>query len=115
MLTLQKLRIVSVFLVIISACAPSVDSATRTLRLNTTENASVKNTPTAAASKLNIEAETLRGVQVKVWHPWFGAEASLFESQIAEFNSENQWGIIISGESKNNYSELFLETDEALK
>jgi multiple sugar transport system substrate-binding protein len=113
MLTLQKLRIVFVLL-IVSACTPSVDSVTPTPRLNATENASAKNTPTPAASKLNVEAEALRGVQVKVWHPWFGAEASLFESQVTQFNKENQWGIIVSGESKNNYSELFLETDEAL-
>ena len=57
----------------------------------------------------------MRGKQVQVWHPWFGAEASLFESQVAAFNTENEWGILISTESKGNYSELFFQTNEALR
>jgi sn-glycerol 3-phosphate transport system substrate-binding protein len=63
---------------------------------------------------LNVEAEALRGAQVTVWHPWFGAEASLFESQVAEFNTTNEWGIIVSAEGKVNYSELVSQTDAAL-
>jgi sn-glycerol 3-phosphate transport system substrate-binding protein len=57
----------------------------------------------------------LRGAQVRVWHPWFGAEASLFESQIAEFNRLNEWGIVVSAEGKGNFSELYQQTTEALK
>jgi len=75
----------------------------------------VKNTPTPAVSSLNVEKEALRGVRVKVWHPWFGAPASLFESQVAQFNKENEWGIVVSAEGKENYSELFLQTTNALK
>jgi ABC-type glycerol-3-phosphate transport system substrate-binding protein len=67
------------------------------------------------ASQLNVQVEALRGKQVQVWHPWFGAEASLFDSQVAQFNTENEWGILVSAESKGNYSELFSLTDEALK
>jgi ABC-type glycerol-3-phosphate transport system substrate-binding protein len=58
--------------------------------------------------------EALRGVQVKVWHP-FGAQANLFELQIAQFNKENEWGIVVSAESKENYSELYAQTTNALK
>jgi ABC-type glycerol-3-phosphate transport system substrate-binding protein len=64
---------------------------------------------------LDVERESLRGVQVTAWHPWFGAEASLFQSQVAQFNSENEWGIIVSGESQGNYSELFVQTDSAIE
>ena len=104
-------------LFIISACTPSIspDSGTRTPRPNTTENAPGANTPAPAASILNVEVEALRGVQVKIWHPWFGAQASLFESQVAKFNTENEWGIIVDAESRGNYSELFLQTDAAFK
>ena len=52
---------------------------------------------------------------MKLWHPWFGAEASLFELQVAKFNTENEWGIVVSAESKRNYSELFSQTEAALK
>jgi len=112
--------LLAVSIIILSACRstlPSIDPSTRTPRPNATPsaNASEANTPLPAASQLNVEKEALRGVQIKVWHPWFGAQASLFESQAALFNTENEWGIIISAEGKGNYSELFLQTDAALK
>lgn len=115
MFTLRKLWIVSFLLsVILSACASPPDTITQTPRPNVTEGVSATTTPTPATSQLNVEVEALRGKEVQVWHPWFGAEASLFESQMAEFNTENEWGIIVSAESKGNYSELFLLTEEAL-
>jgi ABC-type glycerol-3-phosphate transport system substrate-binding protein len=106
-------------LFILSACTPSASptTSTRTPRPNSTPgtNASEANTPVPAASNIKVEKEALRGVQVNVWHPWFGAEASLFESQVSQFNTENEWGIVVSSESKGNYSELFLQTDESLE
>lgn len=98
----------------LSACTSSKTESTRTPRPSVTENASAKNTATPAVSKLNVDVESLRGTQVTVWHPWFGAEASLFESQVAQFNTENEWGIVVSAESKSNYSELFFQTDASL-
>lgn len=119
MRTLPRLWNLFLFLaLLLSACTsriPSANSSTRTPRPNATKNASVAVTATPAASNLNVEKEALRGAQVNVWHPWFGAQASLFESQIAQFNTENEWGIVVSGESKGNYSELFLQTDAALQ
>ena len=105
-------------LLLLSACIPptgKIDPNTNTPLPDATEDASDANTPISAASSLNVEKEALNGVQVKVWHPWFGAEASLFESQVAKFNSENEWGILVSAESKGNYNELFLQTDAALQ
>lgn len=104
-------------LFIFSACTPSIPSevSTRTPRPNATDNAPAANTPIPAVSSLNVEKGALRGVQVKVWHPWFGAEASLIESQIEKFNTENEWGIVVSAESKGNYSELFSQTQTALE
>lgn len=79
-----------------------------------TEEPSAAATPTQAVSRLNVEKEALRGAQVTVWHPWFGAEASLFESQVAQFNTVNEWGIVVRAEGKVNYGELFAQTDAAL-
>jgi ABC-type glycerol-3-phosphate transport system substrate-binding protein len=62
-----------------------------------------------------VDRESLRGKQVTVWHPWFGAEASLFESQVAQFNAENEWGIVVSGEGYGNYGELFRQTEAAIE
>ena len=110
-------KLISIFVlsfITLSACTPSTSTeSTFTPRPPVTEVASTKDTPTPAASSLNVDEEALRGAQVTVWHPWFGAEASLFESQVAQFNTENEWGIVVSAESKNNYSELFLQTDAA--
>jgi ABC-type glycerol-3-phosphate transport system substrate-binding protein len=106
-------------LFILSACTPSLapEAGTRTPRPDATPSGSTSeaNTPVPAESIIKMEKEALRGVQVTVWHPWFGAEASLFESQVAAFNTENEWGIVVSGESKDNYSELFLQTDRSFE
>ena len=104
-------------LFILSACAPPTpfENGTNTPRPNETENIVATDTPTPAGSSLNVDREALRGVQVNVWHPWFGAEASLFQSQITQFNTENEWGIIVSEQSQGNYSELFLQTDSAVE
>ena len=41
------------------------------------------------------------------WHPWFGVEASLFETQVADFNATNEWGITVLTAGQSNYTELF--------
>ena len=120
MQTLRKLcSIFFLLTLLLSACTPTdsaTDSNTRTPRPNGTPpaNASEADTPIPAASSLNVDEEALRGVRVEVWHPWFGAQANLFESQVAKFNTENEWGIIVSAEGMSNYSELFLQTDAAV-
>jgi len=116
--TLRKVSIIFLLVAfILSSCTSSslADSSTRTPRPGVTEKASATKTPPPAVSNLNVEKEALRRTLVKVWHPWFGAQASLFESQVDQFNRENKWGIVVSAESKNNFSELFLQTDAALK
>ena len=103
------------FLLLFSACTPSTPTeAAQTPVPDATVTPSVMNTPTQVVSSLSVDEEALRGTQVTAWHPWFGAEASLFESQIAEFNTTNQWGIVVRAEGKTNFSELFDQTDAAL-
>ena len=104
------------FVFILSACTPtSTDPNTSTPRPSATDNPSAEETSTPAASQLGVEEEALRGKQVTVWHPWFGAQASLFESQIAQFNTENEWGIVVLAESKDSYSEIFSQASAALE
>ncbi|MEW6084147.1 MAG: extracellular solute-binding protein [Chloroflexota bacterium] len=113
---LRKIPIVFLSLtLVISACTPTTtDSNTQTPRPSATQKSEGAKTPTPAASQLGVEKDALRGKQVTVWHPWFGAEASLFESQVARFNTENEWGIVALAESKDNYSEIFSQTSIAL-
>jgi ABC-type glycerol-3-phosphate transport system substrate-binding protein len=103
-----------VLIFLFSACAPPTAFVTGTPRPDVTEAVSVKATPTRAVSSLGVNKEALRGTLVRVWHPWSGAEASLFESQMAEFNQVNEWGIVVNAESKENYAELYEQTTDAL-
>ncbi len=104
-----------VFTILISACGPATYSNITTPDPTATEKPSVEETATPAVSQLKVQKEALRGAQIQVWHPWFGAEASLFESQVAEFNQKNEWGIVVNATGKQNFSELYSETTAALK
>ncbi len=117
MRTSQKLLVVFIlFSLIFSACTPSQSTEpAQTSPPEATVTPSAVKTATPVVSQLNVEEEALRGKQVTVWHPWFGAEASLFESQVAQFNTTNKWGIIVNAESKTNFSELFSQIDTALQ
>lgn len=87
------------------ACAPPVETVTPP---EVTREASATATVTPApVSTLGVEAESLRGVVIKAWHPWFGPEASLFETQVADFNASNEWGITVLTVGQSNYAELF--------
>ena len=107
--------VVLLIFLLLSACTSRTLVVTGTPPPDATEEVSVPVTPTRAVSSLGINKEALRGVQVTVWHPWFGAEASLFESQIAEFNKLNEWGIVVSTEGKQNFGELYQQTTDALE
>ncbi|MEP0806706.1 MAG: extracellular solute-binding protein [Chloroflexota bacterium] len=118
MRTLQKLLAFSLFFFfLLSSCAPPTPlaPATQTPPPAATETPSAAQTPAETVSRLKVEKEALRGVQVTVWHPWFGAEASLFDLQVAQFNAVNEWGIVVRAEGKGNFSELFAQTDAALR
>lgn len=61
-----------------------------------------------------IPADSLRGTTVTVWHPWFGVEASLFQSQVEQFNRENEWGIRVRTTGEGSYNQLYEAATEAL-
>ena len=99
-----------------SACQPvtPADSQTATPVTGLTEAPSATVMPAITAGNFIVPREALKGVGVRVWHPYFGSEASLFESQVAQFNKENEWGIVVTAVGKGNFNELFLQTDAAL-
>ena len=66
-------------------------------------------------SSLNVDKEALRGDPGEALASMVWSGATLIGAQIAKFNTENEWGIIVSAESKGNYSELFSQTEAALK
>jgi ABC-type glycerol-3-phosphate transport system substrate-binding protein len=60
-----------------------------------------------AATRLGVSKEALNGVEISVWHPWYGVESSLFDTFVEEFNQENEWGIKVNAESQVNFSNLY--------
>ena len=102
---------------IFSACqptpSPGVDAPTSTPRAIETKVPVPTNTP-VAESRLGVEPEALNGLTVDVWHPWYGAPATLFESQVEEFNSTNPWGIVVQAKSLQNYTELYEQTNASV-
>jgi ABC-type glycerol-3-phosphate transport system substrate-binding protein len=100
-------KLVLVTLLLLVACTPY----TTTLEAGPTKQAATK-TPKVTStpengSQLGVREETLKGLTVNVWHPWFGVESSLFESLVQDFNKENKWGITVVPASQNNYSYLY--------
>src|SRR5512143_2875444 len=75
--------------------------------------ASTPTRPAASSSLKPLEAG-LKGQEVHVWHPWFGTDASLFETMVGEFNNTNQWGIKVIAEGQVSYSILYENVKAAL-
>ena len=67
-----------------------------------------------AESRLGVEEEALQGLVVDVWDPFYGAPASLFDSQVDQFNGTNPWGITVQATSFQNYSELYEQANKAV-
>ena len=106
-----------IFIITISACTPAtpgVTSPTVTSEVGVTQESATASPAPVAVGTLNVDAESLRGTTVTVWHPWFGPEASVLELQAAEFNSSNEWGITIITVGQDNYAELFSTVSSSL-
>jgi multiple sugar transport system substrate-binding protein/sn-glycerol 3-phosphate transport system substrate-binding protein len=102
---------------VFSACqptpSPKTDAPTSTPRVSATDVPVATNTP-LVESRLGVEAEALNSLVVDVWHPFYGAPSSLFESQVEEFNSTNPWGIRVQSKSFQNYTELYEQASAAV-
>ncbi len=93
------------------ACTPNAAPITATQAAKTPQPAS---TPTGTASSSQVPVEALQGLTIQVAHPWFGTDASLFESQVADFNQTNAWGIKVVATGNINYSLLYENVTAAL-
>lgn len=103
------------FALSLSACQPppNPDVPTSTPERGATDVPPATDTP-VAESRLGVETEALDGLTIEVWHPWYGVPASLFDSQVAEFNSVNPWGILVQARGFQNYTELYAQASAAM-
>ena len=93
--------------IILSACAAG---GTSTAESSVTQSATKTPKPEATVetgSRLEVNIEALKGLEITVWTPWYGIESSLFDSFVEEFNSTNQWGIKVAAQSRVNFSNLY--------
>jgi ABC-type glycerol-3-phosphate transport system substrate-binding protein len=101
-----------IFIFTISACQPApINTATPSAQL--TETPSVTSTPDGV-NQIQVQKDALKGVTIQVWHPWFGVESNLFESQVRDFNQTNEWGITVQATSQITYGQLYENTTASL-
>ena len=109
--TLPLLGWVLLATLLLAACQPATPKATP---VPTPSRTPRPPSTMAPGSGVGIPVEALRGVSIQAWMPWFGTDASLFESQVNDFNASNQWGITVEAVSQNNYTELFENVTSSL-
>ena len=68
-----------------------------------------------SATRPSAPSLDLHGVGIEVWHPWYGPEASLIDSQLAEFNRDNDWGITVRAKGHTSFTELYEDVTTALQ
>ncbi len=105
----------AIFIVAIFLTACGSPSITTTPLATSVGVKTQKPTPNVdAASGLGVSEEALHGVQIDVWHPWYGVEASLFQSMVEDFNGTNQWGIKVNASGHVNFSNLYEDVTTSL-
>jgi ABC-type glycerol-3-phosphate transport system substrate-binding protein len=101
----------------LSSCTP----VTSTLP-STTEEPAVTWTagpnPTVTTTQIapiSVRASALNGIGIQVWHAFAGGAADIFTSQVARFNSVNEWGIVVTPTGFGDYPTLFDSVNIALE
>ncbi len=104
---MARTRVFLLLIFLLTACQPTATSVTSTpLSATATKSPPPTATP-IPVSYFEVTAEDLNGIEIKVWHAWFGASAALFDSQINKFNKENPWEIKVSTAYQGSYNMLF--------
>jgi sn-glycerol 3-phosphate transport system substrate-binding protein len=98
--------------ILLAACGASgtVSTSEPSTLAGTTQAATKISKPVstvAATTRLGVSKEALKGLEITVWHPWYGVESSLFDTFVKEFNEKNEWGIKVSAKSQTNFSNLY--------
>ncbi|MDO8753516.1 MAG: extracellular solute-binding protein, partial [Anaerolineales bacterium] len=58
-------------------------------------------------SRLEVQEEALKGLEITVWTPWYGIESDLFNSFVKDFNEQNEWGIQVQLQNQVNFANLY--------
>lgn len=112
---------ISVFVWITATCQPVntpdqvVPSRTMVEGTSTQKTSITQNTPTIAPIRpghLQVDPQKLKGLKIKIWHPFGSQEEPVVNDMIVRFNNENQWGIFANVESPGSSSLLFQQLEK---
>ena len=101
---------------ILSACGPGSPTLTSTPDLPAVP-ATTSSTPSIAPSQTpsnGVDPATLRGVTIQAWHAFAGGAEGVFASQVDQFNTANEWGIIVHQSGYGDYTTLFDAVNAAI-
>jgi multiple sugar transport system substrate-binding protein len=111
---MKKISIVIITAAILSACGAPV-APTKTPSVTQVAGKTPKPTNIVeTASRIQVAQESLNGLEISIWYPWFGVEASLFEAMVDDFNGTNEWGIKADAIGQSNFSLLYESVMTAL-
>lgn len=104
----------------LGACAPLTPAPGSVTPSAATPSATAAPRPTPAPSptprpRLGVDAATLRGQQVTLWHAWTGHPADVLARQADEFNRTNRWGITLTLVAQPDYNTLYHAVSAALE
>ena len=94
---------------ILSACAakpPRLAPTGSPPAATPTVGASLTATNTVAAP-IRVDPASLRGLKLQLWDAFSGPSADAFLTQVAQFNSNNEWGIVVYPTDYGDYTSLF--------
>jgi len=103
--------------ILFSACTTGQTSTVEvksTPEVQKTKPAQTKEPTPETGSRIEVNQDALRGLELTVWTPWYGTEQSLFESFVNQFNSSNPWGIKVAAQTQIDFTNLYEETTAAL-
>ncbi|MCX6034100.1 MAG: extracellular solute-binding protein [Chloroflexi bacterium] len=115
--SLRSLLHVLLAVMLLSACSPGSPTPTSTPDLPAVTGTTVPtpaNTPTQTPS-IGVDPAALRGISLQVWHAFSGAANDVFTSQVARFNADNEWGIVVTQAGYGDYTTLFEAVNTALE
>ncbi len=112
---MAKKVVLLLFILLLTACGQNAAPVATPTKIPATSTPKPQITPTPTfASQIDLKEADLDGVQISVWHSWYGAPQALFDMQVAAFNEENPYGINVSAAYQGSYNMLFNAVDEAL-
>jgi multiple sugar transport system substrate-binding protein len=97
----------------LSACGTGYPTSASTLRPPAVIE-TISPTP-SQTPPISVDPAALRGVNLHVWHAFTRGGYDVFINQVAQFNSINEWGFVVTQTGYGDYPSLFDAVNAALE